>query len=383
METLDKKTQRPTEVVPPPMQGYGEPCPAAEEEIDLLELARKLWDERRMIVRWCVVAGLIGLIVAFSIPKEYTTTVKLAPEVANGKSVSGGFGALASMAGINLGSNNGADAVYPELYPDIVASIPFLVHLFDVEVQDRKGELTTTVYDYLDEHTRAPWWGAVMQTPFRVLGWFMSLFRERQDEGEAVRDTFRLTKDESDIAKALSERISVVVDKKSSVVTLSVTMQDPMVSAMLTDTVMRNLQRYITEYRTDKARNDLAFTQHLFDETQAEYYAAQERYARYIDANQNLVRHSVRTEQERLQNEMNLAYNVYTQMAQQLQLAKAKVQEATPVYAVVQPATVPLRPSKPSKPMVLAGFLFLGAAAAAGWILFGRDLVRSFRGEQA
>ena len=375
METPHNKSQRPEPAAPvQPAGGPGSP----EEEIDLLELARKLWDERRMIIRWCVAAALIGLVVAFSIPKEYTTTVKLAPEAANGKSASGGLGALASMAGINLGSSGGADAVFPELYPDIVASVPFIVHLFDVEVQDEKGELTTSTYDWLENHTRSPWWSAVIRLPFKALGWVRSLFSDNEESG-AGRDTFRLTRDENEIAKALSERISVMVDKKTSVVTLSVTMQDPLVSAMLTDTVMRNLQRYVTEYRTDKARNDLEFTQRLFDESQSSYYAAQERYARYMDANQNIVLRSVRTEQERLQNEMNLAYQVYTQMAQQLQLAKAKVQEATPVYAVVQPATVPLRPSKPSKMMILAGFIFLGGAAAAGWILFGRDLLRSFR----
>ena len=384
METTDKKSQRPTEAAPQPVQsGYGESHPAEEEEIDLLELARKLWAERRMIIRWCIIAAVIGVIVGFSIPKEYTTTVKLAPEIINTKRSSGSLSLLASMAGVNLGNSNTIDAVYPDLYPDIVESTPFLVNLFDVEVQDKKGELTTTTYEYLNDHTKSPWWSAVIQLPFRVLGWTLSLLRDEEESDETDHDTFRLTKEESRIAKALSSRIDVMVDKKTSVVTLSVTMQDPLISATLTDTVMRNLQRYITEYRTDKARNDLDFNQRLFDEARTDYYNAQERYARYMDANQSIVLRSVRTEQERLQNEMNLAYSVYSQMAQQLQLAKAKVQEATPVYAVVQPATVPLKPSSISKLKLLLGFIFLGGAAAAGWILFGRDLLRSFREQEA
>ena len=145
-------------------------------------------------------------------------------------------------------------------------------------------------------------------------------------------------------------------------------MQDPLVSATLTDTVMRNLQEFITQYRTDKARNDLAFTQRLFDEARDNYYEAQQRYARYMDQNQGIVRRSYLTEQERLQNEMNLAFNLYNQTAQQLQLARAKVQESTPVYAVVQPATVPLKPSKPSKIILLAGCIFLAGVVSSGWI---------------
>lgn len=123
---------------------------------------------------------------------------------------------------------------------------------------------------------------------------------------------------------------------------------------------------------------DLEFTQRLFDEAQGKYYAAQQRYAQYVDQNQALSRRSFRTEEERLQNEMSLAYNLYNQMAQQLQLARAKVQESTPVYAVVQPATVPLKPSKPSKMMILVGCVFLAGAAAAAWLFFGKEFVGAF-----
>ncbi len=351
-----------------------------ENEIDLLELARKIWSGRRLILKWCAVAAVVGLVVGFSIPKEYTTTVLLAPEASDGKSLSGGLGALANMAGISVGTgNSGTDALYPDLYPDVVASVPFAVDLFDVRVTDSKGKLQTDVYDYLTKHTRAPWWSALLSLPGKAVGGVLSLFSGKEDEGDGSVDPFRLTHEEMGVVRALGARIGVSVDKKTSVVKLSVTMQDPLVSAMLTDTVMRNLQNYVTEYRTNKACRDLKFTQKLFDEAQRNYYDAQQRYADYMDANQNIVLRSVRTEQERLQNEMNLNYNLYNQMAQQLQVAKAKVQESTPVYAVVQPATVPLRASKPSKAMILAGFVFLGGIAAAAWILFGESVVGLFR----
>lgn len=353
--------------------------PVEEQEIDLLELARKLWDARRLIIKWCVIGAVVGLVVAFSIPKEYTTTVKLAPELQGSKPSSGGLSSLASMAGINLNSMNTVDAVYPELYPDVVSSIPFATELFDVPVTDLEGELQTTVYGYLFEHTRSPWWSAVLGLPGKIIGWTLSLFKDDEESGEGQTDPFQLTKDEMIVVKNLNERISCSVDPKSYVVTLSVTMQDPLISATLTDTVMTNLQRYITDYRTNKSRNDLAYTQKLFDEARADYYRAQQAYARYMDQNQNVVLRSVRTEQERLQNEMNLAYNVYSQTAQQLQMAKAKVQENTPVYAVIQPATVPLKASKPSKIIILIGFTFLAAAASAGWALFGREWIDRVR----
>lgn len=315
-------------------------APAGDGEIDLVELARKLWAGRRRIVRWCVAGALAGLVIGFSIPKEYTVTVKLAPEVQGGKPSLGGLGSLASMAGINMGSMNSADAMSPELYPDIVQSVPFMTELFDVEVRLARDERRMPVSEYVSEELRSPWWSAVAAAPFKALGWFTGLFRAEDDErrGTGVTDPFRLTREENETVGSLQERIAASVDKKTMVVSLAVTMQDPLVAATLTDTVMRNLQNHITQYRTDKARHDLEFTQRLFDEAQGKYYAAQ-----------------------------------------QLQLARAKVQESTPVYAVVQPATVPLKPSKPSKIMILVGCVFLAGAAAAAWTLFGEEIAEGFR----
>lgn len=351
-----------------------------EQEIDLLELAGKVWAERRLVLKWCGVAVVVALIVGFSIPKEYTTTVMLAPEVEGGSRSLGGLSALAGMAGINVDASESSDALYPELYPDIVSSVGFTTELFPVSVEDEEGELKTTLYNYLKEEQRSPWWSAILSLPFKCIGWITSLFRDEEEEnvGQGI-DPFRLTKDESDVVKMLNERISVSVDKKTSVITLSVTMQDPLISATMTDTVMQKLQNYITEYRTNKARHDLDFTQKLYDEAQKKYYVAQQAYADYVDMNQNISLRSVQTRQERLQNEMNLAYNLYNQTAQQLQLAKAKVQENTPVYTIVQAATVPLKASKPSKLMILVGFVFLAGVISVGWILFGKGLWSSLK----
>lgn len=351
-----------------------------EQEIDLLELAGKVWAERRLVLKWCGVAVVVALVVGFSIPKEYTTTVMLAPEVEGGSRSLGGLSSLAGMAGINVNAGESSDALYPELYPDIVSSVGFTTELFPVFVEDEEGELKTTLYNYLKEEQRSPWWSAILSFPFKCIGWIASLFRDEEEEnvGQGI-DPFRLTEDETDVVKMLNERISVSVDKKTSVITLSVTMQDPLISATMTDTVMQKLQNYITEYRTNKARHDLDFTQKLYDEAQKKYYVAQQAYADYVDMNQNISLRSVQTRQERLQNEMNLAYNLYNQTAQQLQLAKAKVQENTPVYTIVQAATVPLKASKPSKLMLLVGFVFLAGVMSVGWVLFGKGLWSSFK----
>ncbi|MDE7475036.1 MAG: chain-length determining protein [Duncaniella sp.] len=352
-----------------------------EEEIDLLEIAAKLWKSRRTIFIYSGIAAVIGLIVAFSIPKEYTTTIKIAPELNGASSGSGKLSSLASMAGINLGSaNSGADAVMPQLYPDVLSSTPFLVGLFDVPVTDSKTHQTYTLYSYIEDETSGTWWGYLFSLPFKAIGGVMSLIRgdEEEGDGDGKLNPFRLTKDQEDVKKALAERIVCSYDQETGVNTISVTMQNPLVSALLADTVAAHLQEFITDYRTSKARQDLAYAEQLNEEARKDYYDAQQRLADYLDRNQNLSFHSGQVTRDRLTNESNLAFSLFNQTSQQLQMAKAKVQETTPVYATVEPATVPIKPSKPSKPMILIGFIFLGAVIACAKILFA-DTISSVK----
>lgn len=349
-----------------------------EKEIDLLELAMKLWDQKKKICIWCFVGAILGVVVAFSIPKEYTTDVKLAPEASGNSKVNGSLGAMAAMVGLGGGSQSGGDAVNPMLYPDVVSSVPFLVDLFNVPVEDIDGEKKITVREYVEEDLRSPWWSVIMGLPFKLIGLLRSSDKDETNSDKAI-DTFQLTKPEDSVVKALRARIAASVDTKTSVITISVMMQDPLVSATLADTVVNRLQEYITDYRTNKARKDLEYAELLNKEAQDNYYKAQQRYADYLDRNNGLILHSAQTTRERLQNEATLAFNLYNQTAQQVQLAKAKVQENTPVYAIVTPATVPIKPTSPRKPLILVGFVFLAFVASSAWILYGKPLMEEFK----
>ena len=347
-----------------------------EKEIDIMEMAMKLWVQRKRIIKWCVAGAVIGLIVAFSIPREYSTTVKLAPETTDKKMSGGGLSALASMAGLGGATGGGVDAVYPLLYPDVVESVPFLTGLFNVEVTTKKDKETFTVEQYLEDETHGPWWGFVLGLPSKIIG----LFRSSDEVGEGhTLDNFQLTQDESRLVKSLSERVTASVDQKTSVITISVMMQDPLVSAMLADTVVARLQEYITDYRTNKAKIDLEYAEKLNEEARANYYEAQQLYADYLDHNQGIAFRSAETVKERLQNEAQLAFSLYNQTAQQVQTAQAKVQEATPAYAVITPATVPIQPIKPKKAMILIGFTFLAFVACAAWILFLSPMLDDYK----
>ena len=332
-----------------------------EQEIDLMELACKLWDNRRTIIKWCIGGLVVGLVVAFSIPREYSTTVKLTPEL-RGKSAGGGMSALASLAGVNLGSDASVDAVYPELYPDVLNSTPFMVELLSASLPTEENDMT--VHEIITKHTSSPWWSSAISA---VLG-LPSLFRSQPAVSDTI-DPYHLTTKQAATVLKLSNRISADFNTKKSVITISTTLQDPVASAHLADTVVAYLQKYITEYRTEKARQDLAYALRINGEAREAYYDAQKRYAEASDRNHSLSSRSASIEIERLQNEATLAFDLYNSTAQRVQMAEAKVQETTPVFAVIQPASVPVKPAKPSKLIILIGTIFLAFVASSAYIL--------------
>lgn len=350
--------------------------PATEDDdelqIDWMGILRQVLAIRKKLYIAAAVGVVLGILIALGTPKQYTVSITLSPEMGSGKSGSG----LASMAASFLGGSVGTDspdALNATLAPDIVASTPFLLELFDARVVSQDKQLDTTFTAYLDEQ-KSSWLGYVLKAPGMAIGGIKSLFtNEEEEKKDTIQGgTIELNEEDAAKLKSLRQQITAEVDKKTSITTLSVTLQDPKVTATIADSVVAKLQQYITAYRTSKAKEDCQHLEKLFKERQQEYYDAQQRYARYVDANSNVVFQSTLAERERLQNDMNLAYQVYSQVAQQLQVARAKVQEEKPVFAVVEPAVVPLNPSGTSRKVIVLGFLFLAVAFTGAWELLGK-----------
>ncbi|MEY8706058.1 chain-length determining protein [Bacteroides faecichinchillae] len=348
-----------------------------EMEIDLMEILRKIITIRKTLYKAVGIGLVIGIIVALSVPKKYTVEVTLSPEMGNSKGNSG----LASMAASFLGagvsmSGDVSDALNASLSPDIVSSTPFLLELLSMNVPvDGEESEKIDLGAYLDTQS-SPWWSYIIGLPGMAISGVRSLFSDK-DESVGLRNsqsgTLELTKEEDKKITSLKKDITAVMDKKTAITNVSVTLQDPKVAAVVADSVVHKLQEYIIGYRTFKAKEDCAYLERLFKERQEEYYAAQKKYADYVDTHDNLILQSVRAEQERLQNDMSLAYQVYSQVANQLQVARAKVQEEKPVFAVVEPAVVPQQPSGTSRKMYVIIFVFLSVATVIVWKLFGEE----------
>lgn len=339
-----------------------------EIEIDWMEILRKIISIRKTLYKAAGVGVVLGIIIALSIPKQYTVKVTLSPEM-GGDKASGGLASLASSFLGGGGNSNSSDALNVALAPDIVASTPFILELFDTHVQTLDGKLDTTLIAYLDEQ-KTPWWGYIKAVPSMAIGAIKSLFAEKVNTASEL-NPFQLTEEEFQKVEGLKQSIAIEIDKKTAITTITVTLQDPKVTAIVADSVVEKLQQYIIDYRIKKAKEDCAYLEQLYKERQQEYYDAQSKYAHYFDTNRNIALQSVRAEQERLQNDMNLAYQVYSQVAQQLQVARAKIQEEKPVFALIEPATIPLQPSGTSRKTILLAVIIVIICSTGGWKLIG------------
>lgn len=324
--------------------------------IDAITLLKK---DKRNILKYAGIAAILGLIIAFTTPKTYKSTVMLAPEE-SGSGFSGSLSSLASMVGMNMKIGQTGDALYPEIYPDLVSSTDFIVGLFPIKVTTKEGNLTCDYYTYLTKHQKI----ALTSWPGAALGKVLATFKKEEVISRGKKkdgpDPFWLTRTESEVAKGISGDIKCDVDKKTSVITITVADQDPLVAALMADSVKTHLQVAITAYKTKKARVDLEYMEKLYAEARAQYVKARQHYGSAADADMDVTLQSYKLKTEDLENDMQLKYNIYQQVVEQLQLARAKVQERTPAFTVIQSASVPVRPSSRSKLSTLIIWIFMG-----------------------
>ena len=350
--------------------------PQTEEQssIDFGALWQSVKSHRKLYYKVLGVTFVLACVYVFSIPKTYTCKVMLAPEL-SGTGGRNYLSALATSFGLSMGtSRTGSEALFPTLYPDLMNSVDFKTSLFPVKVRRDKDKEEMTYYDYLLNEQKRPWWSSAIGA---VIGGIASLFPEDTTQYSAlstqqVVNPFRLTKKQTAIAAAINNRVKCAVDKKTLVITIQVTDQDPLVCATVADSVQNRLQKFITDYRTNKARKDLEYNQKLFIESKREYDKARQIYASFSDANQDVILQSVRTKLTDLENEMQLKFNAYSVVATQLESAKARVQEETPAFTTLQSATVPLKKSGPRHLRIIFVFLFLAFLGTTVWV-FHKD----------
>ncbi len=346
--------------------------------LDSLNRSLRNW---KAIVSWALVGILIGLLVGLSTPKTYSVKVLVAPEITS-RSTIGSLNSIASLAGIRSGTMTMTDAMHPNIYPDVLHSTAFLSELFSmpVAVETKDSLVHTDLYNYIATYNKTPWWKVPLGWPDKIKAWVKGLFIESADaeesEGYEVLDPLRLTKQQESVVNAISNSIVSSVDKKSYLLSIQVTMQDPVVAADLSNAVVERLQGFVNGYRTSREQENLDYLIGLEAQNKKDYKAALNRYSHYVDSHHGIVSNSSKAVEQQLQNEVNFLYQIYNQTTQKLLESKAKVQQETPVLAVVQPG-IPPHNGQPSTSRTIIVFMLLGIALRLAWVVFGLDYLFS------
>lgn len=337
------------------------------DEIDLVELINTIRSNRRFIIRATAVFFLLGGIIAFTSKVEYEATSKLMPESQNGGIQDlNGLGGLAGLAGINLTELAGENALTPDLYPEIVRSTPFVDQLIRTPVYFEREDTIISSLTYFRDFERPSLTELLLEYTIGLPGKIKSIFVSDEQNLED-RGMIRYSKDDWSIIESYMERLTVEVDSKTGIIIVNTEMPDPVAAAKVTEFIVDKLTIEIINYKIEKAKVNKDFIDERFQEVKSEYEQKQELVARYADQNRNLSNSLIRAEYKRLQNEMEIAFEVYKGMASQLEQAKIKVKEETPVFTVLEPVKIPEQKSKPRRLVIIILFTIVGALLSTAY----------------
>lgn len=348
-----------------------------EHIIDLSKVFRTLMAKRRFFYKIWALTFILSCIWIFPQPRYYTCEVKLAPEV-GGDNAATGFSSIASSFGFNINDITGQDAIYPELYPDLFESPEFVVGLYDIDVTTKDGDISTNYFNYIKSHQKKN----PLTAPFN---WLMSQAKslfETEDttprtNGKNSVNPFMMNRKDYDLMQVIIQNINCSVDKKTSVITIRVKDQDPLVCATMADSVKAHLQNFIIRYRTSKVKEDVIHYQQMRDSAEIEYDAAIEVYSHYSDTHKKTILQSFQSERDKLKNDLLLKQNSLGAIETKLESTKMKLQEKTPAFTTLKSAIVPVKPAGPKRMLFVFGMLILVTFGYSFWItrsiIFGKS----------
>jgi uncharacterized protein involved in exopolysaccharide biosynthesis len=356
--------------------------------MDILAIVTHLktvWEARRTVIGVTLLFMLIGIFIALFSPKKYTAFTVIVPQTSGGSKVRGSLGGLAALAGVNLeGTSNEESEVSPTLYPQILSSISFQKELFQtpLTIKGIKGKVTYEKY-YLEIHKPGVL-ATIRKYTIGLPNVILNSFKEKKQTTASnyITDTgnkiFSITAEGKQLIENSQSDVSLNVNKKDGYITISSTMLEPIAAAEMTLKTQELLQKYIIDFKVNKSKNKLDFIQKRYLEKEKEFKEIQAKLASYQD--QNLFSNSSRaqTKGTQYQAQYDLVFEVYSELAKQLESQQIQVKEDTPVFTIIQHVVIPIKKSGPSKLIILISWTFLGLIIAVGKI-FGTLFLNSIR----
>jgi uncharacterized protein involved in exopolysaccharide biosynthesis len=339
----------------------------SEITIDIGKIFGVIASRKWTILIVTIIATLLGVFIAINTPNEYVSQVQILPELES-KDAAGGlskFKSLAGLAGVDLSSLSSSEAVRPDLYPNILQSTPFLMDVMAMKIYAYKYKQTLAMSRFLAENNKQSLMTKIFGESVEKIDKDAIVINPKDIPSE----TIRLDKKQDELIKDLQKRIGATLDKKSGVISISVKMQDPVVAATIVKYSQDYLTQYVVKYRTEKTKNDIIFLNDRISEAKRRYDNALYAYSSYQDRNKSLFLNIAKDEGKKMQYEVDLSYNLYAELAKQLEEAKIKVHRETPIFKVLEPAQIPVKKSEPKRSLMVIGFAFLGLMLSVIWVL--------------
>ena len=336
-----------------------------------------VWQHRKLMGRLAVLGVLVGLVVWLSIPNEYETDIFTAAEARV---------VYVDQNGMMTNRDDPRadrirDAILPSHYRALIASPTFLMPLSRILVTlDDDAHTSMTLYDYMAEHQRYPWWQYIVSGVFSIPRLMLAPFRDNDEDTLSLNQPFRetllaadegvvrLSRKDARVVKALRRRFDVEIDADKQSVALMVRMQDPLVSATVADSLLAHLHRYMNRYRREKEQQRLDENEELLRQTREDYHRAQDEYARYADSHRALATTTARAELAKYRVRMQLAEREYRRASRLVQASRRRVAMERPVLTVIEGARVPRHPASPSAPPTIGGWLLVAVGGGLGWL---------------
>jgi capsular polysaccharide biosynthesis protein len=343
-----------------------------EDEIDLVELSKKVYKEKKLIFKYSIIAAILGVVFALFQPNQYTSSTTFIPQLgsdidASASSLSG----LASLAGINFGGIDSSSEFPPTLYPQVTESVPFRLDLLSSNIEINNTMFTLREYLNKDKNSfKATIIKYTIDLPSTIIGLFKS--------DESISDfskIYSLSKEDYELFEDLSEVFFLSINEKEGFISMSFTDQNKIVSAQVAQTAKTLLQEKIIEFKLKSSKELLDYTSNQYNEKKIAFEKLQDERAVFVDNNINISSSLFQNKLSRIESELGIAKTVIQQLATQVEQAKLQVSKDTPVFTTIKPVTIPFKRSAPNRTIIVIVFVFIGFIVSSGYIITKEPLI--------
>lgn len=319
-------------------------------------------------------AGIIGLIIAFGSPVEYSASMRLLPYRGGGGGGGAGLSGLAGIAGIRLPAGGNEQTITADLYPEVAKSLDFRIAVAETPLRFSTVDRPVSTIEYFRDIRRPSATEVIASYSIGLPGRLLAFFNSDDSVDTSEPKANRTTAAESTAVRQydqsylslvgkLESRLSVSTDKKTPTLVIAAKMPDRLAAAELVRISADRLMQRIVEYESQKAGQTFRFVNEQYLQAKARYERLQRELATFTDRNRALMSATSQIDRDRLQRDYDIAFEVYQQFSRELEQARIKMNQDTPVFTVLDQVTVPNIRTSPNRPKIMFVALLLGMVA--------------------